>query len=59
MLTLLTLDEAAKRLRISRRSLQSLIAAGRVRAVHPVPGRTCVAESEVDAYISSLIRKIA
>ncbi len=56
---LLTIEETAQRLRISKRSVQTLIAQGRLRAVHPVPGRTLVPEKEVDVYIASLIRKVA
>jgi excisionase family DNA binding protein len=54
MTELLTLDEVAAILRISRRSVHRLIAAGRIRVVHPSPGRTLVTQREVDAYVASL-----
>ena len=59
MTTILTLDEAANRLRISRRSLTTLISQGRIRTIHPTPGRTCVLDSEIDAYIASLVKRVA
>lgn len=55
---LLTVAQAAERLAISPSSVKRLIAAGRLRAVHPTPGRTAVDEREVDAYIVAL-RKAA
>lgn len=51
---LLTVPEAAAVLRIHERTLRRLVAAGRVRVVHPTPGRTCVTRRELDAYIASL-----
>ncbi len=60
MSELLTVDEAAAQLRISRRSVWNLIAAGRLRTVHPTPGRTLVTRRELDAYVASLdSRRIA
>ena len=50
--TLLTLPEVAERLRVSRRSVEQLIAAGELRALHPTPGRTAVTAREVDAYLA-------
>lgn len=52
--TLMTADEAAARLSITRRSLERLMAAGRIRPVRPTPGRIAFTEREVDAYIASL-----
>jgi len=49
---LLTLPEVAAELRVSRRSVERLIAAGRIRPIHPVPGRTLVERRELDAYIA-------
>lgn len=53
---LLTLDEVALALRVSRRSVERLVRAGRLRVLHPVPGRTLVERSELDAYRASLRR---
>jgi excisionase family DNA binding protein len=53
----LTVDEAAKRLRVSRRTLYRLVATGRIRVIHPTPGRTMVTERELDAYVASLERR--
>lgn len=55
---LLTLDEAADRLAISRRSLERLIRDGKFTVVHPTPRRSAIEEREVDAYIAA-IRKVA
>ena len=55
-MTLLTLSEVAELLRVSRRSVERLVRAGRIRVVHPVPGRTLVERREVDAYLASLRR---
>jgi predicted DNA-binding transcriptional regulator AlpA len=54
MTTLVNLAEVQARLGISRRSLYRLIAAKRLRPVHPTPGRTMFTEREVNAYIASL-----
>jgi excisionase family DNA binding protein len=51
---MLTLPEAMARLRVSRRTLFRLIATGRIRTVHPTPGRTMVTEREVAAYLAAL-----
>jgi excisionase family DNA binding protein len=58
-MNLLTINEAATRLRLSKRSVHYLIASGQLRAVHPVPRRTLLLESDVDAFIASLVRKVA
>lgn len=47
----LTLGEVQEKLRISRRSVYRLIRAGRLRVVHPTPGRTVIERTDVDAYI--------
>lgn len=52
----LTLDEVAEALRLSRRSVERLVHRGRLRVVHPVPGRTCVERRELRAYRASLRR---
>jgi excisionase family DNA binding protein len=54
---LLTVDEAAARLRISRRSFYRLVDAGRIRVIHPTPGRTMVTQRELDAFVASLERR--
>jgi excisionase family DNA binding protein len=51
---LLTETEAAAVLRLSTRSVRRLIAAGRLRVVHPVPGRTLITRRELDAYLAHL-----
>ena len=51
---LLTLDEVAERLRCSRRSVERLVRAGRLRVVHPTPGRTCITPRELAAYRASI-----
>ncbi len=56
MTELLTLPEAAQRLRVSRRTVERLIAAGRIRVLHPTPGRTVIAEREIEAYLAWLRR---
>ncbi len=57
MVTLLTVREAALRLRISRSTLYELINAGRIRTVHPTPGRTLITERVLDAFIASLEKR--
>jgi excisionase family DNA binding protein len=52
MMELLTLDEVAERLRVSRRSVERLVRARRLRVLHPVPGRTLVERRELEAYIA-------
>lgn len=56
MSELLTLDEVAGRLRVSRRTVERLVAKGWLRVVHPSPGRTCIEEREVEAYQAWLRR---
>lgn len=53
----LTVAEAAVRLRISVRSTWTLIRSGRLRTVHPVPGRTLLAVKEVEAFMASVERR--
>jgi excisionase family DNA binding protein len=53
---LLTLDEVAESLRVSRRSVERLVRAGRIRVVHPVPRRTLIEQRELEAYRASLRR---
>lgn len=57
MIELLTVDEAAKRLRVSRATFYRLVSDGRIRVVHPTPRRTLVTTRELDAYVSSLERR--
>jgi excisionase family DNA binding protein len=51
---LLSLSEVAGALGVSRRSVERLTAAGRIRTVYPVPGRVMVTERELAAYVASL-----
>jgi excisionase family DNA binding protein len=51
-----TLKAAAERLTISRRSLERLIASGRIRVIHPSPGRSAITDSELEAYVAALVR---
>jgi excisionase family DNA binding protein len=52
MTELLTLDEAADRLRISRRTVERLIAAGRIRTVN-IGRRRFVTERELEAFVAA------
>lgn len=52
----LTLDEAAAQLRLSRRTVERLVRAGRIRVVHPSPGRTVIEVRELDAYLAAIRR---
>jgi len=54
--SLLTLDDAAKLLTVSRRTLERLIRAGRIRAVHPSPGRVAIEDRELAAYLAAIRR---
>lgn len=56
MAELLTLDEVAAALRVSRRTVERLRKQGRIRAVHPSPGRTAVERRELEAYIATIRR---
>ncbi len=49
---LLTIAEVAARLRVSRRTVERLIAAGRIRTMRTSPGRVVVAERELNAYLA-------
>ena len=49
---LFTLDEAAERLRVSRRTLERLIAAGRIRTV-AIGRRRLVTDRELDAFVAA------
>lgn len=55
-MSLLTLAEVAAELRVSRRTVERLIGAGRIRVLHPSPGRVVVERREVDAYLAALRR---
>ncbi len=52
MSELLTIPQAAAALTIGRATLYRLIAAGRIRVVHPSPGRTAVERREIEAYLA-------
>lgn len=58
MSELLTLDEVADRLRVSRRTVERLVSKGWLRVVRPSPGRTCVEGRELEAYMAR-IRRVA
>lgn len=57
MTAIVTVDEAKAQLRISRRTFYRLVAEGRIRVIHPSPGRTAVTQRELDAYVASLERR--
>lgn len=52
-MTLLTLDDVAKRLTVSRRTVERLIKAGRIRTIPVSPGRKAIDAREVDAYLAA------
>ena len=51
----LTLDEVADLLRVSRRTVEREIAAGRIRALH-IRRRVVVTEKELAAYLAAAHR---
>lgn len=53
---MLTLDQVAERLTLSRRTVERLVAAGRIRVLHPSPGRIVVEERELNAYLAAIRR---
>lgn len=53
MSELLTLDEVAERLRVSRRTIERLVSAGRIRPSR-IGRRILVTDQELEAYIGSL-----
>lgn len=53
---LLTIAQVAARLTVSRRTVERLVKTGRIRVVHPSPGRSAVTERELEAYVASLVR---
>lgn len=52
MSELRTLAEAAARLRVSRRTVERLIAAGRIRPIH-IGRRTLVTDRELEAFVAA------
>ena len=56
MSDLLTLDDVARLLTVSRRSVERLVRTGRLRVVYPVPRRPRVEARELEAYRASLRR---
>lgn len=52
--SLLRLDEVALRLSVSRRTVNRLVAQGRIRVVYPSPGCPRVTERELAAFRASL-----
>lgn len=51
---LLTQHEVAAILRVSVSSVKRLTSEGRLRAVHPTPGRTLYTRREVSAFVAHL-----
>ena len=58
MTELLRVPEVADRLRVSRRTVERLIASGQIRA-HKVGRRTLVTDTEVETFIAASRRKPA
>jgi excisionase family DNA binding protein len=56
---LLTIDEVAGTLRVSRRTVERLIHDGRLRVVRPSPGRVAITERELRAYLAYLESRAA
>ena len=56
MAELLTLDEVAERLRVSRRTVERLIQSGRIRPTR-VGARTLVTDKELEAYVAAASRR--
>lgn len=56
MSELLTLNEVADRLRVSRRTVEREIAAGRIRPTR-VGARTLVTQQELEAYVAAASRR--
>lgn len=50
----LTIPEVAAALRVSRRTVERLVRSGRLRVVHPSPGRTMIEARELNAYRAHL-----
>lgn len=57
MAELLTLDEVADKLRVSRRTVERLIAAGRIRPTR-IGARTLITERELEAYVAAASRRV-
>lgn len=56
---LISRRDTAARLLVSERTLSRLVAEKRIRPVYPSPGKQAFYESEVDAYLASLRKKVA
>ena len=56
MTELRNLDQAAAYLTVSRRTLNRLIAAGRIRTLQVSAGRKAIEVRELEAYLASLRR---
>jgi len=48
---LMTIREAAKRLHISESTFYLAMQAGRIKSVHPSPGRTLIRRAEIEALL--------
>ena len=53
MTVVLTLDQVAEQLQVSRRTVNRLVAAGRIRVIR-IGRQPRVTERELDAYLASL-----
>ena len=53
----ISLEEVARRLTVSRRTVERLRKAGRIRTIAPSPGRVAVTTAELDAYMASIERR--
>jgi excisionase family DNA binding protein len=58
MTRLLTLPEAADRLRVSARTVRRLVASGQLRVIK-IGRRSVVPESEVEAFLAAAFRRAA
>ena len=55
-MSLLDLDDVARELDLSRRTVERLVRAGRLRVIRPSPGSVRVERKELDAYLAHLRR---
>lgn len=53
---MLTLEQVARELAVSRRTVERLVAAGRIRVVRPSPGTVRVEPKELAAYLAAIRR---
>ncbi len=55
-MTLLTIEQAARELTVSKSTVERLVRAGRLRVIRPSPGTVRITRDEVNAYLASLRR---